>query len=74
MTRRTDTGYVAIEGRSYPSNYPPGCHWATDEAWRILDMLRDGAIPDDVRAFLAGGIAGALMRARDAALREADAS
>lgn len=64
--------YVFVEGRRYPSRYPPGAHWATDEAWRILDMLKEGALPDDVRAFLAGGIAGALMRER--ALTEAKRS
>lgn len=40
---------------NYPSNYKPGSHWATDEAWQILDRLKPGAIDDDIRAFLAGG-------------------
>lgn len=60
----SDPGYVIINGRRYPSRYPPGCHWAMDEAWRILDLLQDGAIRDDVRAFLSGAIAGALMKER----------
>lgn len=47
---------------TYPSGYPPGTHWATDEAWRILDAIKPGLIPDDVRAYLAGAITGALMK------------
>jgi hypothetical protein len=46
----------------YPSAYRPGAHWATDEAWQILDKVKPGLIPGDVRAFLAGLIAGTLMR------------
>lgn len=46
----------------YPSLHKPGSHWATDEAWKILDMLKPGAIPDDTRYFLAGSIAGTLLR------------
>ena len=45
---------------TYPSNYRPGTHWATDAAWEILDTVKPGVIPDDVRAFLAGQIAGRL--------------
>jgi hypothetical protein len=48
---------------TYPSQHPEGLHWATDEAWQILDMLKPGAIPDDIRFLLAGLIAGKLMRA-----------
>lgn len=59
-----DAGYVIIDGRRYPSVCVPGTHWATDEAWRILDVLTPRAIPDDVRAFLAGAIAGALIKER----------
>jgi hypothetical protein len=47
---------------TYASNYPPGTHWATDIGWKILDRIKPGVIPDDVRAFLAGQIAGQLMR------------
>ncbi len=47
---------------TYPSKYPPGIHWAVDEAWHILDMIKPGLIPDDVRSFLAGSIAGALVK------------
>ena len=47
---------------TYPSDYPPGTHWATDEAWHVLDILKPGVLTDDVRCFLAGAIAGTLMR------------
>jgi hypothetical protein len=50
----------------YPDRYPPGTHWATDAAWEILDSIKPGVISDDVRAFLAGQIAGRLMREREA--------
>jgi hypothetical protein len=47
----------------YPSNYPPGSgSWSLDEAWSILDSIKPGLIPTDVRAFLAGQIAGTLER------------
>lgn len=46
----------------YASNHKPGTHWATDEAWKILDQIKEGAIPNDVRQWLAGAIAGMLMR------------
>jgi hypothetical protein len=62
MTHNNDDGYVTIDGRRYPKGYPPGCHWAIDEAWRVLDTVRDGAIPDTIRCFLAGAIAGALIK------------
>ena len=47
---------------TYPSNYPLGTHWATDEAWRILDHIKPGIIPADIRAYLAGAIAGVVMK------------
>ena len=47
---------------AYPSAYPPGAHWALDEAWALLDTLKPGVLPNEVRLFLAGGIAGILMR------------
>ena len=50
---------------TYPDRYPPGTHWASDAAWEILDTIKPGVISDDVRAFLAGLIAGRLMRERD---------
>lgn len=63
MSAAADPGYVVINGRRYPSHYPPGSgHWAIDEAWQILDRIKDGVIPDDARAFLSGLIAGTLMR------------
>lgn len=52
---------------TYPSRLPPGSHWATDEAWEILDRLPHGMLPDDHRFFLAGMIAGTLMRKRETA-------
>ena len=53
--------WVMIGGRVYPSGYTPGAHWATDEAWRILDQLPQDALRPDQRAFLAGQIAAAVM-------------
>lgn len=53
---------MAEQEHTYPSDYPPGTYWATDEAWHILDCLHPGVLPDDVRCFLGGAIAGALVR------------
>lgn len=53
------------EKHEYPSAYGPGTHWATDEAWKILDTIKPGVISIDVRSFLAGQIAGRLMRERE---------
>ena len=47
---------------TYPSKYPPGVHWSVDAGWEILDHVKPGVIPEDVRAFLCGMIAGALER------------
>lgn len=47
---------------TYPSALPPGAHWASDEAWFILDHIKPGIIREDVRAYLAGAIASALMK------------
>jgi hypothetical protein len=60
---------VTINGRQYPSIYPPGSHWSADEAWRVLDMIKPGVLSLDVRSMLAGAIAGLLMKVS----READA-
>lgn len=49
---------------TYPPKYLPGTHWATDAAWEILDMLKPGAISAEDRAWLAGCIAGRLVRER----------
>ena len=49
---------------TYPSKYPPGTHWAIDAAWEILDSIEPGIMSDDIRAFLAGQIAGRLMQER----------
>ena len=55
----------AVDARhTYPDKYPPGTHWALDAAWEILDTIKPGVIPDDVRAFLVGRIAGLLMQER----------
>lgn len=55
MPKRTD----------YPNLYPPGTHWATDIAWEILDRVKEGKIPPDIRYYLAGTIAGRIMRLKD---------
>ncbi len=49
----------------YPSRHLPGSHWATDAAWEILDVIKPGLIPMDVRSWLAGAIAGRLMKERN---------
>lgn len=53
----------------YPSRHPPGTHWATDAAWEILDTIKPGLIRPDVRAYLAGAIAGRLSREREDRLK-----
>jgi hypothetical protein len=55
---------MSDEQHSYPSNYPPGTHWAIDVAWDILDRFRPGVISFENRALLAGMITSALMRER----------
>lgn len=55
----------AIAKHQYPSRYTPGQHWATDRAWDILDRLPVGTLSTEQRAFIAGMIAGALMRERE---------
>jgi hypothetical protein len=54
-----------VSEHTYPTLYPPGCHWALDEAWAILDLVAPGVIPPDVRALLAGAIAGTLVGLTD---------
>lgn len=57
--------YVIIEGRRYPSQYPPGSGSAElDAAWSVLDMLKPDAISDEIRCFLAGAFCAELMKAR----------
>jgi hypothetical protein len=56
---------VRIGEHEYPSSYPPGKHWAMDAAWGILDMLAPGRLTINERTFLAGIIAGRLMKERD---------
>jgi hypothetical protein len=53
---------LPLDQRPYPPGYLPGAHWATDEAWKILDGLPVGMLPDDYRFLLAGRIAGTLMK------------
>ncbi|MGH6875931.1 MAG: hypothetical protein ACREHV_00990 [Rhizomicrobium sp.] len=53
---------IGDNGQPYPSLHAPGTHWATDEAWNILDHITPGVIPDDARFLLGGLIAGTLMR------------
>ena len=64
-----------MTAHTYPDRYPPGTHWSLDAAWEILDTIKPGVIPDDVRALLAGMISGRLMQERETANRgvEADA-
>lgn len=57
----------------YPDRHLPGNHWATDEAWRILDILPVNTLDMTQRCFIAGLIAGALMKAkRDGEIRGFD--
>lgn len=51
------------QGHTYPSNYPPGRHWATDAAWEILDTLPVGLLDEIQRPLIAGMITGALLKA-----------
>jgi hypothetical protein len=46
-------------GHEYPPDYPPGTHAMLDEAWRIIDTVKAGIMPMDVRCLLAGMICGA---------------
>jgi hypothetical protein len=47
---------------TYPLSYRPGTYWALEDAWDILDSLQPGVLSETIRDFLAGQIAGALMR------------
>lgn len=54
---------IGDNGHSYPDKYAPGSgSWSMDEAWEIVDRIKPGVIPIDIRSFLAGAIAGALSR------------
>lgn len=48
----------------YPSEHLPGSHWAVTEAWTIVDAIKPGVLSEDVRCYLAGTIAGTLVRLR----------
>lgn len=53
-------------GHTYPSKYAPGMGDDTlDQAWLILDFIKPGTIPSDIRAFLSGMISGALHKERE---------
>lgn len=47
---------------TYPDRHPKGSYWATDVGWEILDRIKPGIIPDDVRAYICGAIAGTLVK------------
>ena len=49
---------------TYPPSYKPGpkAHWTINRAWEILDHVKPGVIPEEVRAYLAGAISGLLGR------------
>jgi len=53
-----------IAKHTYPDRYPKDAGGVVSEAWEILDRVTPGVIPPDVRAFLAGVIAGKLWKAR----------
>lgn len=52
-----------MKERTYPSDYPPGSHWAVTAAWQILDTLPPGTLDEVQRAYIAGLISGALVSA-----------
>jgi hypothetical protein len=54
---------ISVGEHEYPSNYPPGTHWAVDASWEILDTLTPGLTIEE-RSLLAGMIAGRLMKER----------
>lgn len=57
---------IGDNGHSYPSRHTPDSgNWAAAEAWAILDTLKPGRIPPDVRCYLAGAIAAVLMKRGD---------
>lgn len=51
------------ERHTYPDRYPPGSHWSITVAWQILDALPPAVLDPTQRAYLAGLISGALMKA-----------
>lgn len=55
---------IGGNGQRYPSRYHPGQDrgWAVDTAWEILGYIKPDIIPIDARSFLAGLIAGRLMK------------
>jgi hypothetical protein len=48
---------------TYPPGHEPGTHWATDIAWKGLDLIKPGLIPEGARYLLAGYFAAALTTA-----------
>lgn len=60
-----DSDYITINGRRYPSHYSPqNPDPDLKVAWEILDGVKDGVIPDHIRAYLAGAITAKLKMAR----------
>lgn len=56
----------------YPSNPDYGPQSSDErmrEAWTLLDHVKPGIIPDDVRAYLVGGIVGLISRYQEKARR-----
>jgi hypothetical protein len=62
---RRDAVQLQGQQHEYPSNYPPGKHWAIDAAWEILDTLKPGVLSIEARSLLAGMIAGRLTKERE---------
>ena len=51
-----------MTGHTYPSRYGRGVDKKLDEVWDILDVIRPGVIPEDVRAYLAGAMLGLVAK------------
>jgi hypothetical protein len=50
---------------NYPSHYGRGIDKDLDEVWDILDLIKPGVIPDDVRMFLCGAFLGLIKRMKE---------
>jgi len=53
-----------MKEHEYPSEYGRGVDADLDDVWRILDMVRPGLIPNDVRFLLAGAFCGLIKKAK----------
>lgn len=49
---------------AYPPLFKPGTHPDSDYCWEILDMIKPGVIPYEVRCFLHGAMMGVMERGR----------